>query len=365
MKDLRANLPHYWDNVSGGIRKNRHLTAVILIGFFSFVIFYILFNQMTGDNYLREIVSALIATILTVTITTFLLKSQSESEEAKERNVELLRRKIDAYSLFVDCYLESMDEDGMNEEDAKNIRKQIYHLSLFSSSKTVKDAAQLVRGTLLGDVGQLDLGEVIQNFRDELHLDISDDPLGDELIAVDMLLSVGFDKLDQFKETMRSCERASELLQELLLDKGFDLKLEPCYGEYNSNNFTLKNKLGIIYEINLYYPTEPDSKSLPLMLSVNLGEDGVAVPISIAKEIETYAVERGYEWPEFEDLSVPNFETLVDEYYLCRFLDEVPRRKAKGGVTLDQSKLIDIVASEIVAFESEFQNGGRFVGKGE
>lgn len=365
MKNPYARLPHHWDTAINSLRENRHLTAVVLIGILSFLIFYLLFGQISNDNYLREIVSALIATILTVTITTFLLKSQSESEEAKERNVELLRRKIDAYSLFVDCYLDCMDEDGMNEEDAKNIRKQIYHISLFSSSETVQNAAQLVRGALLEDVDHLYLKDVIQNFRDELHLDISEDPLGDELVAIDMLLSIGFDKLDQFKETMHSCDQVSEMLQKSFLDNDFGLELRSKYGSHDLITFSFASKFGILYETMVTYPDDRHARSLPLMLKISFDDEDQFFSLSAAKEIEALAVERGYEWPDLEDLSVPSFNTLVSEYSLCKCPDNVPRRKTKEGLTLDRGKLFDIVASEINAFETELQSCGKFSFKGE
>lgn len=147
------------------VQENHQLFSVILIGIVSFLTFYVLFNQVTADDYMREIIAALIATILTVTITTLLLKSQTESEEAKERNVEILRRKIDSYNVFIDLIIDTMDQDEVTEDEAKAIRKQVYHLSLFSAPDTVQEVVLFVRGHLLGDVEETSFTDVVQAFR--------------------------------------------------------------------------------------------------------------------------------------------------------------------------------------------------------
>lgn len=94
MKNPYARLPHHWDTAINSLRENRHLTAVVLIGILSFLIFYLLFGQISNDNYLREIVSALIATILTVTITTFLLKSCLKVKKPRKEMLSCCAEKL-------------------------------------------------------------------------------------------------------------------------------------------------------------------------------------------------------------------------------------------------------------------------------
>lgn len=294
MSRLFKSLSTYRKSVSSKLEWDGHLTVVLLIGLLSFLIFYMLFNQVRADNYLREIVSALIATILTVTITTFLLKAQSRSEELKERNVELLCRKIDSYGRFVERYLSAMDEDGLNPADAEGIRKEIYHLALFSEAATVEKATQLFRGHLLEDVEEITLSDVIQAFREELHLDISDDPLGDGMDAIDKLLAIGFDHLPVFKEFLRFSERIQEDVEALADEQKMGLSVERCYGLWNGNNFRFTNCKNVLYSFIIYYPDEKDGERITCLVSLLFDNEAGPIDSRLVDEVVKFALANGY-----------------------------------------------------------------------
>lgn len=275
--------------------RNPQLLIVIAIAIVSFIIFYVLFQQVSSVEYLREIIAALIATILTVTITTLLLKSQTDSEEAKERNVEILRRKIDSYNVFIDSIIDSMDDDDVTAEEAKVIRKHVYHLSLFSAAETVETVVKFVRWRLLDDVDESSFIDVVQAFREELKLDTSDELLGSDLEAVDKLITFGFANRDAFLAIRDHIDEMNELIAKsaiagdgTLLDVG-----KPC-GSLSGLAFTIDGSAGVQHLLQIDYPEDHEFSEIDLWTFLDLSEAETA----IAPDMETVALGRGYVWDE-------------------------------------------------------------------
>lgn len=348
MKGLKAKF-------SKLIQYNPQLFSVLSIGLLSFLIFYVLFKQVSADDYLREIIAALIATILTVTITTLLLKSQTESEEAKERNVEILRRKIDSYNVFIDSIIDTMDQDEVTEDEAKAIRKQVYHLSLFSAPDTVQEVVHYVRGHLLGDVEETDFIDVVQAFRQELKLDTSDELLGADLEAVDKLIGQGFSNREVFFAVRDYAARMQEeIAGALAAGRDLTLTAEPPYGSLSGMEFHFTNANAVTYIVHVDYPPETEFTSIPAGLFIELGD---AAP-QIAKVAADAATGRDFEW-DCDEGETPPFDQLVRDHLLEKHFDMACRRGAKQALVINGKAVVNRIVADIEALERQLPTGGK------
>ena len=68
-----------------------------------------------------------------------LLRSQTQGEELKERNVEVFPKKVEAYEAFVELSLKLLDDHALCDDEARQLRRSVYKLSLFSSEDTVRN----------------------------------------------------------------------------------------------------------------------------------------------------------------------------------------------------------------------------------
>lgn len=331
---------------------NPQLFSVISIGLLSFLIFYVLFQQVTTDDYLRQIISALIATILTATITTFLLKSQTESEEAKERNVEILRRKIDSYNVFIDSIIDTMDQDEVTEDEAKAIRKQVYHLSLFSAPDTVQEVVHYVRGHLLGDVEETDFIDVVQAFRQELKLDTSDELLGADLEAVDKLIGQGFSNREVFFAVRDyAAHMQGQIADTLATGRGSELTAEPPYGSLSGMEFHFTNAHGATYIVHVDYPQETQLTSIAVGLFLELSD--VAHPA--AKLATDAALARGFEW-DCDDEQTPPFAQLASDHLLEKQFEMTCKRGANQKLVINGKAVINKIGADVEALEQRFSS---------
>ena len=336
------------------VGSNPQLFTVIAIGLLSFVIFYVLFQQVTAADYLREIIAALIATILTVTITTLLLKTQTDSEEAKERNVEILRRKIDSYNVFIDSIIDTMDDEGVSADEAKTIRKQVYHLSLFSSPDTVQEVVQYVRGHLLDDVDKSNFIDVVQAFRSELKLDTSDDLLGVDIEAVDRLIGLGFGNREAFFAVRDFIDRMQEQIAATVKDANGDpLDANPANGSLSGMAFRFTSPSRAEYIVHVNYPDELE----PTVIEVNVCVDLTDTDHGAAKAIADAAIAAGFTWDDEEEGGKPlSFERLVHDQLLAKPLDLPCRRGAKGKLLIDGKAAIRTIVADIGAIEGRLKS---------
>ncbi len=163
------------------------LALIAAIFFLSFITFNILFRATAGDSYFNEIIAALIGTILAAVVTTMLLRSQTQGEELKERNVEVFRKKVDAYEAFVELSLKLLDDHDLSNDDARQLRRSVYKLSLFSSEDTVATVSRFVRAQFVQD-DEYAFSDVISAFRKELALERVGELADLDLDVVDDLL---------------------------------------------------------------------------------------------------------------------------------------------------------------------------------
>ncbi len=282
--------------LKGFAGRNPEFASILVISVLCFLIFYVLFQQVSRIEYLREIISALIATILTVTITTLLLKTQKEGEEAKERNVEILRRKIDSYNVFMDAIIDTMDEDEITDVEAKKLRKNLYHLSLFSSAATVESVVSFLRPHLLSDMEKPEFISVVQAFREELRLDTSDESLGSsDLEAVDRLIAFGFSNKNAYTAVMDATYAMNDYLKKAIAQTtAQSVDVDYPVGTLSGLAITMTRRDKVEYRLMIDYPESKDFESVDLYFLIDLS--GTAP--STASALEGAASKRGFEWPD-------------------------------------------------------------------
>lgn len=166
---------------------NGQFVAVAAIFLFSILTFNILFDASSPDDYPREVLAALIGTIMAAVVTTLLLNQQSVGEELKERNVEVFRKKIAAYENFIDRSLLHA-EDGLSDDEVRELRRSIYSMALVSSADTVGVLIDYVRTHHVGDRDG-EIADVIGAFRKELGLDQLESSTLDDLLAIEAKLA--------------------------------------------------------------------------------------------------------------------------------------------------------------------------------
>lgn len=188
--------------------------AIVLIALSAFLTFNILFSASTADEYPREILAALIGTLMAGVITTLLLRQQSAGEELKERNVEVFRRKVDAYGAFIDLSLRHLRE-GLTDVEADELRREVFRISLVSSAETVEVVTAYVRAHTLRD-SEIEMSEVIAAFRKELKLDPLDENAFNDMSPIDAKLRGDINHASTSAHCKQLGERQSALLDALL-----------------------------------------------------------------------------------------------------------------------------------------------------
>ncbi|ESY55573.1 MULTISPECIES: hypothetical protein [unclassified Mesorhizobium] len=259
------------------------MVTVLVIALVSFLIFYMLFQASVSNDYFREIIAALIATILTVTITTVLLKHQTAGEEIKERNVELFKRRVEAYDGFIEIAILAEQDGNFDEAEAQNMRRKIYNMALLCSSDTLDLIAKYFRGHLLKDVDHVDLIDVVFGLRKDLKLAIEDDLSGLDIYAVDRLLTSNFKLRKKYiimKDTIDDLNVAvmGQILPDVIpLGAAPDFSFSDTFGNHNGVRFDISFTGGIVFPVTIEYPLSEDQfESLQVRLDINT-EDANAV----------------------------------------------------------------------------------------
>src|SRR5687767_8988330 len=109
---------------------NWQAIVIFVIFLTTFVTFNILFDAASRQNYFKEILAALIGTILAAVVTTMLLKSQTRGQELKERNVEVFRSKLRVYDQFISRAVDALNDEKLAPGEVRELKKLAYQISL-------------------------------------------------------------------------------------------------------------------------------------------------------------------------------------------------------------------------------------------
>jgi len=313
------------------------LALIGLIFLLSFLTFSTLFTATPGDSYYREIIAALIGTILAAVITTMLLASQTKGEELKERNVEVFRKKVDAYETFLDQILRSTDDWELSDEEVLELRRSVYRLSLFSGEDTITVVTNYLRSLYVQDTdSDCDLSDVISAFRKELALENVDELASYDMGAVESFLRVS-DRAS-FENVRTALETFRTALSEKLATDGRDFDCSKPSGLGDGLSFGLSCTSGLTYGFSLDYELDGDN---PPMIDGYL--DCSELPRKSASKVRQLALAEG-----FED----DPESIPDELLPGFIVDPDPQ--ASPGKISDNHRVwtISELAQTIVKLEN-------------
>jgi hypothetical protein len=233
-----------------------------LIGFiflFCYLTFSALFSATGSESYYREIIAALIGTILAAVITTMLLASQTRGEEIKERNVEVFRKKFDSYDEFLNLALQHLDDWELEENEIRSLRRSIYRMALFSSNETMFAVSSFLRSKVVQDI-DYELNEVVSAFRTELALSGIDDSFDIDLDVVDRFLNDESDGgVAETRASITGFKRS--LLRDLALQSpgtSTEFSADEPAGVGDGLLCTLSAPRSVSYMIAIDYPSEEE-----------------------------------------------------------------------------------------------------------
>lgn len=107
--------------------KFKHLTSInyfvyIILFFFLFLIFAWL-NPILKERLSYETVIAILGAIITVFITSLLIKGQAKSDELKERNVKVFEKKTEKFDNFIEKIWEFWEDKKITREELEELVK--------------------------------------------------------------------------------------------------------------------------------------------------------------------------------------------------------------------------------------------------
>ena len=131
--------------------KTPNAQALIIAAIFamSVLTFYVLFNAASKIEYFKEILAALIGTLLTAVITTLLLKSQTSNEESREKNVELFKRKFDQYSAFLELASRHTADRSLSKEESIQLLTTFHKIRLLGGKETAEELLAFIEDNFL------------------------------------------------------------------------------------------------------------------------------------------------------------------------------------------------------------------------
>lgn len=197
--------PHYFKHRTSVLRKNLDLVVLWTTFIVSFLLVYNKAYLTTKVDYLREAVLALMASTITILITSLLLRRQTKSEELKDTHAEIFRKKFEVYTEFVGTLILSFEDETNRPENVRKLEENFYRLLLFIESEHTFDRLyETILASLQND-DRTGIGFVLHALRHELGIHDEDRALHDTAFWQ----SVG-PKMTAFVEAAEKCRHAAQ-----------------------------------------------------------------------------------------------------------------------------------------------------------
>lgn len=178
------------------------------------------FPNISTSGAVAAIISAAISVLLTASVTSELIKSQTDTEEAKERNIRIFEKKITIYQNFLEKLHEIISKKKISEDDVNELLFQISYVSMHAKPEHVREVFGRLKESislLTGDIDDQERKKRVYRKqqaaeKNNLELTVSDgyyNQLANSIFAVvkelrndlygrtDNLDSLGFDELMQ------------------------------------------------------------------------------------------------------------------------------------------------------------------------
>lgn len=333
---------------------------IVLMFLLSIFTFNNIFGVTKDGDYFREVIAALIGTLLTVVITFVLfkhqLKHQQENEEVKERNIEVFKKRVARYEQVTQLLIDVL-EDGVDEEEAKTLKNAIYNLALLSSVETIETISRFLRSHVLEDEQKtVGLFEVVACFRKDLKLGDIDKFSTDALEAVESLLAVGFNQKKVFGNLQTLVKRLriklrAELQSEMEPDAFSIYVFEKMEGSSDEIYFRVQSDESLWeYWIGIRYPKSKDIEKIEIRVTAMSILDLNEMQKKKGRFKEEFghahqvATERGFKFTDNnEDREiVPNY---FKEYSLAF------EKLESGELSVADSEVHKLIAEDFLAIE--------------
>lgn len=178
------------------------IALIVTIFLLSFLSFNYIFSGTTAGSYYQNIISALMGTLFTVVVTSFLLKQQVKSEELREQNVEVFKKKVEKYEKLITLLTDVLEDGKISHEEAILVKKSIYEVSLFCGKDMLDLIGGFLKQELIGnfdDDEKITILEITSKMREELNLENISTFNKDDLKPIDFLISSNFELIPLYK----------------------------------------------------------------------------------------------------------------------------------------------------------------------
>ena len=208
-----------------GVFSTRWISILLIIVFIVACVFLMFihetnFPKLSTSGAVAAIISAAISVLLTASVTSELIKSQTDTEEVKERNIRIFEKKITIYQNFLEKLHEIISKKKISEDDVNELLFQISYVSMHAKPEHVKEVFGKLKESislLTGDIDDQDRKKRVYQKqlnanRENKEITVSDgyyNQLANSIFAVvkelrndlygrsDNLDSLGFDELMQ------------------------------------------------------------------------------------------------------------------------------------------------------------------------
>lgn len=132
------------------------IIAVILSSMFFF--FKPLMESDAGSEFSMQILSAMLGTILTISITALLLRVQSSSEENKEKSLGIFQHKLKTYNSFIECLWHAIEDGKITHAEVMKMSQWAASISLIAKKETSINVVKFINQCkMFGKFSEIDL----------------------------------------------------------------------------------------------------------------------------------------------------------------------------------------------------------------
>lgn len=184
---------------------SRYFEVVLILFLFiiSFISFKYFFSNTESGGYYQNVISALLGTLFTVVITSFLLKKQINSEEIKEQSVEVFKKRIEKYENLIHLLTDTVQDNKISKAEAVKLKKAIYEISLFCGKDTLVLITNFIKQEIIGEINEeerVTLLDITSKMREELRLEGIESFDKQDINPLETLINSGFEVLPLYKE---------------------------------------------------------------------------------------------------------------------------------------------------------------------
>lgn len=142
-------------------KSTRILSILFIIVFISACVLLVFVEEgnlhgVSANGAIAAIISASISVLLTASVTSELIKSQSDSEEIKEQNIRVFEKKITIYQEFLEKLHKIVSKGKISEDDVNELLFQISYVSMHAKPDHVKQVFLKLQESISLITGDID-----------------------------------------------------------------------------------------------------------------------------------------------------------------------------------------------------------------